>query len=73
MKNDNKLNEKDLDNVVGGSDLEKYLKQVTGNDKNKILVDEGTGKELKLDSTIDYDKADNLIIIKREKKKIEDE
>lgn len=49
------------------SDLEKYLKSLAGADKNKMLVDYGTGVELHAESTINYEESGNLLIIKREK------
>ena len=67
MDNNKQLNDKLLDNVDGGTDLEKYLKSLTGNDKNKVLVDYGTGVELDNNPSIDYDKQENIIIVKRDK------
>ena len=67
MKNNKKLNDKDLNNVAGGSDLDKYLKSISGQDKDKMLVDYGTGVALDLNPSVDYDKLENLIIVKREK------
>ena len=68
MKTNNELNNKDLDNVSGGnSSLEKYLKDLVGKDKSKIIIDNGEGKQLDLNPSIDYEKDEKLIIIKREK------
>ena len=72
MKNNKQLNDSDLNNIAGGSDLDKYLKTLAGNDKNKELVDYGTGKALDLNPSVDYDKSENLIIVKRENNKIEE-
>ncbi len=72
MKKNKQLNNKDLNGVSGGNNLEKYLKSLAGKDKNKLLVDYGTGVKLDLDNTIDYEKSDNLIILKREKDKQEE-
>lgn len=60
------VKEENLNDVVGGhTDLEKYLKRIKTDEKP--LVDEGTGVQLTLDSTIQSDDG-KLIIIKREKK-----
>ena len=68
MKNNDELNNKDLNNVSGGnSTLEKYLKSLVGKDKDKTLVDYGTGKTLDLDPSIKYEDDGNLLIVKREK------
>ena len=56
-----------LNNVTGGSDLDKYLKSIERKDKNKILVDYGSGTAIEHESNVDYDESGNLIIIKREK------
>lgn len=49
------------------SSLEKYLKSLYVGDKNKRLVDYGTGVALDLNPSVDYDKSENLLIVKREK------
>ena len=72
MKNNKKLDNKNLNDITGGSnDLEKYLKSLVGKDKDKNLVDYGTGVQLDLNPSIDYDKKENLLIVKREKEKAE--
>lgn len=72
MKNSKKLDNKNLNDIAGGStDLEKYLKSLVGKDKDKNLVDYGTGVQLDLNPSVDYDKNENLLIIKREKEKAE--
>ena len=63
------LTEEEMAQVVGGVEdelLAKYLKGI-GSKVGDLLVDHGSGSELSLDSTCDYDKAENLLIIKREK------
>ena len=73
MKSIEKLNSQDLDNVSGGdSKLEKYLKTIIEEDKNKILVDYGQGKKLDLDPGVRIDDDGNLLIIKRDKNKPEE-
>lgn len=67
MKYNKIVNDEDLNNVTGGSDLDKYLKSIERKDKNKILVDYESGTTIEHDSDVDYDKSGNLIIIKREK------
>ncbi len=68
MKSNKELNNDELDNVSGGGkNLEDYLKTVVEHDKNKILVDEGTGKQLDINPSIDINDDGNLIIVKREK------
>lgn len=67
MNNDKELNNKDLNNVSGGSNLDKYLKSLTGHDKSKALIDYGTGVQLDLDSTVQKEDDGNISIIKREK------
>ena len=63
-----KLNNKDLNGVSGGSStLEKYLKSLVEKDKDKTMVDYGTGVALDLNPSVDYDENGNLIVIKREK------
>lgn len=72
MKNNDELNNNNLNDIAGGStDLEKYLKSLVGKDKDKNLVDYGTGVQLDLNPSIDYDKKENLLIVKREEEKAE--
>ena len=65
MKSNKELDNQELDNVSGGSILEKYLKHLTKRDKP--LVDKGTGAKLDLNPSTSSDEAGNLIIVKREK------
>ena len=68
MKSNKELNNDELNNVSGGGkSLEDYLKTIVENDKNKILVDEGTGKQLDINPSVDLNDDSKLIIIKREK------
>ena len=63
------LTEEEMAQVVGGVEdelLAKYLKKIVSK-VGDLLVDHGSGSELTLDSTCDYDKAENLLIVKREK------
>ena len=63
------LTEEEMAQVVGGVEdelLAKYLKGI-GSKVGDLLVDHGSGCELPLDSTCDYDKAEDLLIVKREK------
>lgn len=48
------------------SELEKYLKTLAGNNKNKKLVDQGTGTKISLDPSVEFD-GDNLNIVTRTK------
>lgn len=65
MKSNKELDNQELDNVSGGSVLEKYLKHLA--EKDKPLVDDGIGTELDLNPSTSYDEAGNLIIVKRDK------
>ena len=68
MKPTKELNDQELNNVSGGeSSLDKYLKTLVGTDKNKILVDQGTGKTLDLNPAVKFEDDNNVYIIKREK------
>ena len=52
----------ELDHVAGGqADLDKYLKTLAG--KERKPVDFETGTQLKLDSTIRYEKDGNVQIV----------
>lgn len=66
MEKDKELNNSDLSNVSGGSDLDKYLKTLAGNDKDKKLVDYETSFHLDIDSSVDYEDDGKLIIVKCE-------
>lgn len=73
MKNNEELNNQNLENVSGGeSSLEKYLKTLAGKDKDKMSVDYGTGVALDLNPSVDYDDRNNVHIIKREKNPFEE-
>ena len=62
------LNNDDLNNVSGGkADLNKYLKELAGKDRNKVLVDNDDQEELILNPSIPYANDGNLNIIEREK------
>ena len=63
------LTEEEMAQVFGGAADEKlarYLRNI-GPKKGDLLVDHGTGAKLTLDSTCEYDKAESLLIVKREK------
>lgn len=63
-----KLRNRDLNAVSGGKgNLEDYLKKLVVKDKDKMLVDYGTGVELDHDSSVSYDESGNLLIVKSEK------
>lgn len=65
---DKELDNKELDDVSGGNtNLDKYLKTLAGNDKNKNLVDYGTGTQLDHVSTVQYDSNNETYVLKREK------
>ena len=67
-KTKEELNNDDLNNVSGGkADLNKYLKELAGKDRNKVLVDNGGQEELVLNPSIPYANDGNLNIIEREK------
>lgn len=67
--NNKELNNQDLNNISGGKhNLEDYLKEIK-KDKEKPLVDYGTGKHLDLDPSIHWEDENNAHIIKREKDK----
>ena len=67
-KTKEELNNDDLNNVSGGkADLNKYLKELAGKDRNKVLVDNGDQEELVLNPSIPYANDGNLNIIEREK------
>lgn len=67
-KDRNELNNIDLNNVAGGkTNLEDYLKTLAGKDSKDKLVDYGTGVQLDLDPSVNYDDNNNVYIIKREK------
>lgn len=67
-KDRNELNNIDLNNVAGGkTNLEDYLKTLSGKDSKDKLVDYGTGVQLDLDPSVNYDDNNNVYIIKREK------
>ena len=63
------LTEEKMAQVFGGAADEKlarYLRNI-GPKKGDLLVDHGTGTQLTLDSTCEYDKAESLLIVKRER------
>ena len=63
-----KLRNRDLNAVSGGKgNLEDYLKKLVVKDKDKMLVDYGTGVELDHDSSVPFDESGNLLIVKSEK------
>mgnify|MGYP003304458010 CR=1 FL=1 len=62
------LSEEELEQVVGGGGqgrLEKYLKTLCP-DKSQILVDNGEGKQLVLDTSLKFEDKNNAYIIPRE-------
>ena len=62
------LSEEELEQVVGGGGqgrLEKYLKTLCP-DKSQILVDNGEGKQLVLDTGLKFEDKNNAYIIPRE-------
>lgn len=68
MENNKELENPELENISGGNKkLDDYFKKIDGTVKNKMLVDYGTGVSLDLNPSVDYDKNDNVLIIKREK------
>lgn len=72
MKDNKELKIDDLNSVSGaGTNLEKYLKSLAGNDKSKVLVDYGTGIQLDLNPSVNYEENNNVRIIKREKEIVE--
>ena len=72
MKNNDELDNKNLNDIAAGSGvLDKYLKTIVEKDKDKNMIDYGTGVQLDLNPSVDYDKNENLLIIKREKEKAE--
>ena len=67
-KTKEELNIDDLNNVSGGkADLNKYLKELAGKDRNKVLVDNDNQEGLVLNPSIPYANDGNLNIIEREK------
>ena len=63
------LTEEEMAQLFGGAADEKlarYLRNI-GPKKGDLLVDHGTGTQLTLDSTCEYDKAESLLIVKRDK------
>ena len=59
-----------LEDVTGGTGndelLEKYLKELEKSNKD-TMVDKGPESGLDLNPAVNYDKSENLIIVKREK------
>ena len=64
MEDNKELNNKDLKDVAGGSNLDKYIKILP--DKDKKLVDYGTGVALDLEPSIKYEEDGNIEIILRD-------
>ena len=62
------LSEEELEQLVGGGGqgrLEEYLKTLCP-DKSQILVDNGEGKQLVLDTSLKFEDKNNAYIIPRE-------
>ena len=67
-KTKEEINNDDLNDVSGGkADLNKYLKELAGKEKNRVLVDNGGQEELVLNPSVPYANDGNLIIVEREK------
>ena len=63
-----KLEDDILKDVAGGqgSKLDEYLRKIAP-DKTEVLVSQGGGKELHLDSTLHYDDSGKAYVLKRER------
>lgn len=66
MSDIKKLKNKDLNNVTGGANLDDCLQGIKAK-KDEVLVDYGTGTELRRDPSVHHDSGGNLDIVKRDK------
>ena len=61
------LNNKNLNKVSGGSSILDGYPKIAKKDKDEFLVDYGSGVEIDLNPSIQYDEHGNLLVVKREK------